>query len=320
MVLPGRHIRHTRYMKVVTAMKKRLIKAAKNTYYIDGYAKVGIYVLDNGKVCLIDCGAGSNAGEHIDNVLMEEGWEPEMILITHNHVDHIAGVGYMQRKYGCRVLSDYGELFLYEYPELEPVLMYGGNPYKELDGICHREKVSGVECIDSSELPEGFEIANIDGHAEAQRAIKTPDDVWFLGDGLVSPHTINEYHIAYIYDVGNHLKAIDTIESLEGRLFIPCHSEPVADVTGLAKLNRDKILDILDNIMEICRKPVTMEDILAELFRRYDVVVGHTTYIVAMSTIKSYMTYLLDKGRVKYSIDDYKQKWTICERKEKNEL
>lgn len=287
----------------------RVTQAKDNTYFIEGYSKVGIYDAGNGRVYLIDSGAGMKAGEHIESVMEERGWTPEKIFVTHNHIDHVAGVKHIREKYDCEVYSTAEEHFLYEHPELEAQLMYGGMPYDELDKIYIRDRISGVKDLTEEALPEGFEIANIDGHCKGQRAIKTPDEVWFVGDALVSEHTLNEYHIAYLYDVKMHLQALETVENLKGELFVPAHSEAVSDVSYYVKIYRDEILDIMDRILGICKKPMTAEEITSKLLKEYDVVVGHTTHVVSLTTIRSYLTYLHDSGKLGYMIKDYGQRW-----------
>ena len=68
-----------------------LIQAGERTYYIDCPSKIGIYRINDEKVCLIDSGNDKDAGKKVLKILSANGWRPEMILNTHSHADHVGG-------------------------------------------------------------------------------------------------------------------------------------------------------------------------------------------------------------------------------------
>ena len=79
-----------------------LVQVGERTYYIDCPSKIGIYRLDDERVCLIDSGNDKDAGKKVLKVLAGKGWRPEMILNTHSHADHIGGNRVIQERTGCR--------------------------------------------------------------------------------------------------------------------------------------------------------------------------------------------------------------------------
>jgi phosphoribosyl 1,2-cyclic phosphodiesterase len=59
---------------------------------------------------MVDCGLGLNLCR---DRIVQRGWTPESIsaiLVTHEHSDHIGGVGKFARKFGTRVVASYGTL------------------------------------------------------------------------------------------------------------------------------------------------------------------------------------------------------------------
>ena len=58
-------------------------------------------------------------------------------------------------------------------------------------------KESYVEKIEDHLLKE-LEYISLKGHSFDMIGIKTPDDIYFLGDGLISEETIQKYHIFFL--------------------------------------------------------------------------------------------------------------------------
>jgi len=75
-----------------------------------GSAGNALLVEVGGTRVMVDCGLGlAIARERI----AQRGWEPESIdaiLVTHEHGDHISGVGKFARKHGTKVIASYGTL------------------------------------------------------------------------------------------------------------------------------------------------------------------------------------------------------------------
>ncbi len=139
--------------------------------------------------------------------------------------------------------------------------------------------------------------------------IKTSDDVYFLADALFSGETIEKYHLFFLYDVKEFLNTLDRLEKLEGKLFIPSHCEATTSIKNLIILNRNKIYEIMDKITNYCENGVTFEDILKYIFDEYNLIMNPNQYVLIGSTIKSYLSYLYDEGKIKYEFKDNKMIW-----------
>ena len=77
-----------------------LIQAGERTYYIDCPAKIGIYRMDETRVCLIDSGNDKDAGKKVLKILEANGWKLDRILNTHFHADHVGGNRLLQERTG----------------------------------------------------------------------------------------------------------------------------------------------------------------------------------------------------------------------------
>ena len=143
-----------------------------------------------------------------------------------------------------------------------------------------------------------MEILPLPGHFFDMVGVKTPDGVWFLADCLSGAAIVEKYHVNFIYDVGAYLETLDKVERLEGSCFIPAHAPAAEDIAPLAALNRNKVLEIAEAVKEICRTPKTQEQVLKAVFDRYGLSMDFNQYVLVGSTIRSYLSWLLDRGEV----------------------
>lgn len=197
-----------------------LTKLGEKTYCIQNPTNIGIYKLDNEKVCLIDTGNDKESGRKILKIINEQNWQVECIINTHSNADHVGGNKFIQDRTNCKILSSKIETAIINNPELEPALLYGAMPLNELNNKFLLAKESNCQVIDNN-LPDGLEHFTLKGHFIDMIGIKTSDNIYFLGDSIFSEETINKYHIFFIYDVEKYLQTLDFLETLNGTFYIP---------------------------------------------------------------------------------------------------
>ena len=154
-----------------------LVKLGEKTYVIKSPVNVGIYVLTNNNVCLIDTGNSKDSAKAIAKILEEHNWHLQYIINTHSHADHIGGNKYLQDKYNCRIFASLIESYFINEPMLEPSLLYGSVPAKDLHTHLLLAKPSVCENIDNMNI-DGIEINNLEGHAKGLIGIVTSDNVY----------------------------------------------------------------------------------------------------------------------------------------------
>ena len=65
-------------------------------------------------------------------------------------------------------------------------------------------------------------------------------------------------------------------------------------------------MEISDCIFDLCSKELTFEEILQGVFEKYNLDMNLNQYVLVGSTIKAYLTYLHDLGKLKYEFIDNK--------------
>ncbi len=289
-----------------------LIQVGQNTYYLKNPTNIGIYKVNDKDIYLIDTANDSDAGRKILKIIAEQGWNIKGIINTHSNADHIGGNKIIQNRTNCQILAPDIENCFIENPILEGAFLYGSYPFKDLRNKFLMAKESKTSNIDNN-LPEGLEYFSLKGHYFNMIGIKTSDDIYFLGDSLFSEETINKYHVFFIYNVEEYLNSLDFLSTLNGKLYIPSHCNASDDISALIKMNKEKITEICNKILNYCNEYQTFEQILKYIFDIYGLTMNSNQYILIGSTIKSYLSYLYDNSKISYEFKDNIMYWrTIC--------
>lgn len=286
-----------------------LIRVSENDYYIQSPAKIGLVKLNDKEVCLIDSGNDKDAGRKVRKILDENGWELKVIYNTHSNADHIGGNKYLQGQTGCRIYAPEIEGDFTRHPVLEPAFLYGGYPCKELRHKFLLAQESNAEYLTKEALPDGWESIPLPGHFFDMVGFRTRDDVVYLADCLSSRETLDKYRISFVYDVGAYIETLEMVKKMKAKLFIPAHAEPGEDMCQLAQYNIDKVMEIGEKILDICAVPRSFEEILQKLFTEYALVMNFEQYVLVGSTVRSYLSWLKDTGRLKAGFEQNRLLW-----------
>jgi len=227
-----------------------LIQLGEKTYYSSGLFHVGIYVLTaqpdasgNYPVCLIDSGLDEEYAISLDEVLKANHFQVSMIINTHYHADHAGGNPYFKEKYDCRILSSKINAALISNYDICPSIVWGASRISSISTHYFYTSQTPAEdlCLDS--MPDGLSVISIPGHCIEMVAVKTSDNVVFVGDAVIAVETIKEHALFYIYHVEDYLKSLQILDGETANYFVPYHADPVSDIKELTSINRNCVLD-----------------------------------------------------------------------------
>lgn len=286
-----------------------LIQAFGSSYYIQSPAKIGLVKLSEKEVCLIDSGNDKDAGRRVRKLLDEQGWQLKAICNTHANADHNGGNRYLQQQTGCRTLAPGIDCAITRHPILEPAFLYGGYPVKELRRKFLLAQESEAEYLTKENVPGGMEIIPLPGHFFDMVGYRTGDDVVYLADCLSSRETLEKYQIGFLYDVAAYLDTLERVKAMEARLFVPAHAAATEDIKALAQENIDKVNEIAGRILALCAEPVMFESVLQRLFQVYGLTMDFEQYALVGSTVRSYLSWLKETGRLEAIFDDGRLLW-----------
>ena len=280
-----------------------------NSYYIQSPSKMGLVKLNDTDVCLIDSGNDKDAGRKVRQLLDANGWHLTAIYNTHSNADHIGGNRYLQGQTKCKIYAQGIECDITRHPVLEPAFLYGGFPPKDLRHKFLMAQESDAKELTPGVLPEGFALLQLPGHFFHMVGFRSPDDVVYLADCLSSRETLDKYQIGFVYDVAAYLDTLEKVKTMQAAAFVPAHAEVTEDIAPLAQYNIDKVLEIADHMVELCAEPVIFEELLKKLFDDYGLTLTFEQYVLVGSTVKSYLAWLKDTGRLTVLFEDNRLLW-----------
>lgn len=286
-----------------------LIQLTERCFYIQSPAKIGLYRLNESEVCFIDSGNDKDAGRKLRQILDANKWHLTAIYNTHSNADHIGGNQYLQRQTGCRVYAPGIDCAFTRRPILEPSFLYGGFPPRDLRHKFLMAQESDARELTQDVLPEGFALIPLPGHFFDMVGFRTPDDTVYLADCLSSRETLEKYRIGFIYDVAAYLKTLETVKSMQAKQFVPSHAPACSEIASLAQHNMDQVLEIAERIVGICAEPLCFEAVLQRLFSDYGLDMNFEQYVLVGSTVRSYLAWLRDTGRLQVLFENSMLLW-----------
>jgi Zn-dependent hydrolases, including glyoxylases len=286
-----------------------LVQVGEKSYYINCPAKIGIYKAAGEDVYLIDSGNDKDAGRKVRGILDKNGWRLKGIINTHSNADHIGGNRYLQQQTNCRVYANGIEAAFTRYPILEASFLYGGFPCKDLRHKFLLAAESNVSDIHDESFPRELNVIPLPGHFFDMIGIRTPDHTVFLADCVSDESTLEKYQISFIYNVEAYLDTLNMIESLEADVFVPAHAGVTENIKALAGVNRSKVFEIADKLMEICEAPQFFEAILQRTFSDYNLEMNFEQYVLVGSTVRSYLSWLRDADKIEAYFKDNQLLW-----------
>ncbi|MDE7289166.1 MAG: MBL fold metallo-hydrolase, partial [Oscillospiraceae bacterium] len=109
---------------------------------------------------------------------------------------------------------------------------------------------------------------------------------------------LDKYQIGFIYDVAEYINTLENVKSLKAKMFVPSHAPASEDITELAQYNINKVREIAEHIIEICKEPTCFEFILQKLFFDYGLKMNFEQYVLVGSTVRSYLSWLKDSEKM----------------------
>lgn len=296
-------------------------------YYISGPTNIGIIEerLSDTKsnLYMIDSGCNTEDGKRIFTEITEYFSKKDItikaIINTHSHADHCGANNYIQQKTNCEIWITENEQGSLINPFLQPIISWGGNPLPEINSSYYvAEKTVPNKIINTNEkltLLNGIKISfiNLPGHYFEMIGILCEDNnkkVLFASDGIFGRKNIGKYWIPFLYDVKEFKNSLDTISSLNADFCIPGHGEPTSQIEETVELNKIAIISNEQCILEALKyKEQTQEDILKYVADKNEINLHIAQYMLIGCTIKAYLTFLYNEGKISYHIKENKMYW-----------
>ncbi len=304
-------------------------KLLENVYYIPGPTNTGIICTkehEKNIVYLVDSGMDDKDAERIYGEICElfpedkGGFELRAILNTHSHADHAGGNAWFQERTNCQIWITYGEAGSLLNPELQSIIVCGGNVISEFKSSYSKARPSKptnfIDINSRITFSDGSRITfkSLPGHyLEMVGVLYTDKDdktVFFTGDAVFGQAHILKYWIPFLYDVGEFKNTLEMLSNTYYNYYIPSHGECVTRIQETTELNMIAILSTEYCVLsEIQKHPVTKEQLLKAVAERNDITFKMSQYLFINCTLNAYLNYLKDNKKINAKLEDNQLIW-----------
>ena len=292
-------------------MNMELKQASGNTWYLADWQLIPLYRLDRRRSILLDAGDLSQR-KAIETTLEREGITPVGILGTHAHPDHASNFAYFQRRYHLPVAMSFGEagictsaLSLKAY-----FFMLSPGQIRRLRPDIS-EMVIASDCLIRPEQREfrfcdvTFDILHTPGHSPDHIAIRTPDDVLYLGDALLTGTELDGAKLPYCFSVEDYLTSMEKLPKANAALYLAAHRGFCREIERDVSKNRRVILQKAEEVRRLIAAPMTIDQIGQAACRQYLLCSSHLDKAATYErNIRPYVEYLRDTGAVNVWADN----------------
>ena len=139
-----------------------------------------------------------------------------------------------------------------------------------------------------------------------------PDGTVFLGDAVASEKTVRKYPIIYCVNIGGYIKTLKELKHLKGKCFVPSHAPMIQtrkELSHLAEINIKSTKEVGDRIASFLVKPRSTEELLKCVFDFYGMKMDEERYVLVLSILRSYISWLKDEKIIEGKAEDNMFLW-----------
>ncbi len=286
-----------------------LVHVKGNTYYIDAWEAIPVYVKENRDCILLDSGWHYERFD-VERTLQENGLKPVGIISTHLHTDHVGSHQYFREKYQIPLALPTGEAGLgYNDLTLKSYLyIFTLEEVRTIDEIQAMRFTPDVMIgPDDTKIEMAgvtFGVVHTPGHSPDHVSLMTPDEILYLGDAMLSRDVMAVSKVPYYASVGLALESMEKLASFSCPA-LAAHKGCDVDIRGLADYNIRQINERLERFRALVTEPMTLEDIIKKACSEMKLLSKQAFKVKLYERdIRSYVEYLAERRLLEETYQD----------------
>mgnify|MGYP000850283309 CR=1 FL=1 len=288
-----------------------LARLTERVLWVRGPANVGIILLENSNVALIDSGCDEQFARKLHELLSDYRFKVSHILNTHAHADHIGGNSYFQEKCGCRIMASTLEAPTIRQPLIQCAVLFAGAPISDLMNRFIMANPSQVEVVSTNELQLGdlrIEILDLTGHSVNQKGFLV-DGVAFVADTLFPDNFFSKQRLPFNYDPHAHAQTLEKLRKIEARCYIGGHFLPQNEINTLIANNLSHLNESVEFMRGLLKAPMPQDRVVKAFLDHYGLKKTSWEYYLYRATVNGYLSSLHRRGEIKYRVLDNLPVW-----------
>ncbi len=281
-----------------------LRQARGNTWYLADWQLIPLYRVGEHQCILLDTGLlGQREG--LEAALLAAGLTPIGIFGSHAHTDHSPNNRYFQEKYHIPVALPLGEAGLCANRLSLKAYFFMLSPQQ----AATEQDVAQMELIaDQTVGPEEtevtfcgvtFGVVHTPGHSPDHISIRTPDDVLYLGDALLTGTELETAKLPYFFSHQDAIASMERLRNERAALYLAAHRGVYTEIGGLIDENIAVIQDRARQILALIDRPLTMGEIEARTCRHFRLLSENVSRAALYErNVRIYVEYLRDTNQV----------------------
>lgn len=276
-----------------------IVELADGAWVLTGPVNLGLVRGPEGLLA-VDAGLDEESAGRLLEAAAALGGPLTRVFVTHGHADHCGGCRALARRAGVQVLAPEGEAPFVENTWLDPAVLAGGTPFRELRGKFLQARPCRVDRrVGPGPLPGAVEaeVVPLPGHSADMCGLRA-GKVLFAADAFFPPELIVKHGLLYNLHPHRFLESLAVLEKGGGTV-VPAHGPAVGlDLAGALAANRRHLAEVEAATLELLSEPTGREELAAALARRFGAPSGHASWALALGATQGYLTALREEDLV----------------------
>ncbi len=291
-----------------------------NTWVIEGFSMIPLYKLDDRRCVLLDSGLPREEGA-LDALLRAQGLTCVGILNSHAHMDHAGNNAFFQRSYATQIALSLGEAGIQSGPLSLQVSVGNLSP-----GQMRRHQGLGIPLAVADVVirPEDrqvsfcgaeFQVIHTPGHSADHICVITPDGVCYLGDAVITGHTLFRAKFPFMVSMEDTLRSLRLLRGVRAEAFVAAHGGVYPELLPYIDMELRFLRARMREILLLAEGEFALEDLAVRIgraFRIHPRDVQEALYFERAS--QAYLHYLLDEGCLETFLRDDRVRYRRTDR------